>query len=321
MALVKSAVTKAINQGSNPGYLTFSGTGPVSGVSGVGAFSGPFYVETQVLTYTYKRVPNFRFTKGEISLSSMNNSLNTYSTHLLVRIDKATVTREKVYDWYETSSYIQPQRFTLYSASSDETGQTYGTPAAGTMCVGGLVDTTQPWYFRRPWDTSLGDNESDMGVFPLEYETETPNQWHNWLGDAYNYVAESSITCGVSSTPETPIDYPWSDSLFWLCFPYTTEVSIKGQTAGFPGQQTCEQTIPGAGGFKATSIETLLYLGHHIGTYSVDQDDVGDTQQTTDAIADSLSLTSSVERRWVKSPDGARIRQNHYAKSRHYWGG
>tara|TARA_R110002020_G_scaffold401810_1_gene612005 strand:+ start:1694 stop:2671 length:978 start_codon:yes stop_codon:yes gene_type:complete len=322
--VVSSPVSKAANLGSNPGYLTFSGTGPVSGVSGVGYFSGPFYVETQELTYSYKRVPYFSFSHGNISLSSMNEELNTWSTVLLVKISKALVRKEKVYDWYETSSYIQPQRFTVYSASADETGQTYGTPAAGTMCVGGLVDTTQPWYFRRPWDASLGDNESDMGVFPLQVKIPGASPViQDWFGDAYNYTVESSLACSVSATPQNPIDYPWSENIFWACFDTVGVMSIKAPTPSFPGMETCEQTLPGAGGFTATNIIKLNTLGQKVGTYSTDQDDAGDIQLVTDMISDLLAMQiiNLDPRQFTRSPDGLAVNNPEYAKSRHYWGG
>ena len=324
--VVTSPVSKKINTAFSPGYLSFSSTGPVSGVSSVGYFSGPHYVETQTLTFAYKRVPYFRLVEGNVSLSSMNSELDWMNTVLLIQLDKVLVTKEKVYDWYETSSYIQPQRFTLYSVSADETGQTYGTPAAGTMSVQGIVDTTQPYYYRRLWDDSI-DNESDMGTFPLMVESGAfGGSLEAYQGDGYNYLMANHLNCGVSASPEHPMDWiNINEPQFRHSITQSQgNISLLAASNKWTGHRNCFGDHFPNGGYIPTNIGITTVLGFKPGTYSSDQDDPGDVQVLVDSIGQQISIDISQGGnsivRFVRSPDALGVCNPEYVPGRHYWG-
>ena len=338
--IIRSAAPKAASLGSSPGFLTFSGTLPVSGVSGVGYFSGPFYVETQTLNISYKRVPHFTFSHGSLNLSAGNLSPTLGGTYLALQV-RPSVTKEKVYDWFETSSYTQPQRFTLYSASADYTGKTYGTPAAGTLCVQGNINTTQPWYFRRPWtaeDELKAQNWTESGVRDvITFVTHPdsiassplfPPPGSNHTAYSYRPIARSSTNCikdsllAVGEPNSTPQDSFNHLSISNLSFWHT----VGGKTAGNnqvqvrtgsisnypPGSnvnQFCYQAThtSNANHYWGALVQDNHMLGFKLGTYSVDQDATGDVQVLVDEIADIIAKnwndgSSSIEYDYFVGP-------------------
>ncbi len=325
--VVTSPVSKKINTAFSPGYLSFSSTGPVSGVSGVGYFSGPHYEETQELTFAYKRVPYFRMIEGDITLSSMNAELDWMHTQLLIQLRSVIVTKRKVWDWYETSSYIQPQRFTLYSVSADEMGQTYGTPAAGTMSVQGIIATTQPYYYRRLWDDGI-DNESDMGTYPLMAESGGFGALEPYQGDGYNYTMANHTNCGVSASPQDPMDWVnINEPQFWHALTQSQgRIKILAASNKWGGHRSCLADHFPNGGYIPTNIGVTNggVLGFKPGTYSSDQDDPGDVQVLVDAIGQKISVDISQggagTPRFVRAPDALGVCNPEYVPGRHYWG-
>ncbi len=322
--LVRTPVAKKSAAAFSPGYLTFSSTGPVSGVSGVGYFSGPHYVETQTLDIYYKRVPRFKFNQGTISLSSVTLAPHYLGTHLLLTI-RPKVTKEKVYDWYETSSYTQSQRFTVYSVSADDqSGKTYGTPAAGTLSVRGDILTTQPWYFRRPWttqdDTDSATWTTNGIVTPQRYaEALRPHPNHPGYGGLPGVTSPGYALQAYSYRPfanDRPTDC-YKDALIGPEYPNSTHppffigpivlndvnfwYTIAGETLGdsevqteygypnWTGDDTC--LPPGQTGpfFSTNAIVDNHMFGNKLGAYSSEQDNTADVQLLVDGIADVIA--------------------------------
>ena len=92
----------------------------------------------------------------------MDNSLNLSSASatylhantILACIITANYSRKKVDAIFSTSSYQQPQKFEFLSVSTDAGGNSYGDVNASCLGPAGDIVTTQPWYYRRPWDAS-----------------------------------------------------------------------------------------------------------------------------------------------------------------------
>jgi len=141
-----------------------SGIPAVSGAaSGLGTIdsSGPWFIETQSMEVEYFRYPRMsraRLSNADFALSGFVPAVNVvsgyqYHTALAAKIN-VTYTATKSYDRYTTSSYTQPQKFTVYPASADANGISYGTLVTGTLGPGGSIKTTQKYFNRRPWDNS-----------------------------------------------------------------------------------------------------------------------------------------------------------------------
>jgi len=135
-------------------YAASSASGIVQGLGTYYAsgFSGPFLEETQTLNIDYVRVP-----MGG-SVSSTSPALNSYGVGIRIAgtglqiVTTASYSRRKVYNWYDVSSFQQPQKFQWNAMSADSYGNTYGTLTASTLGPQGTVMTTQPYYNRRPWN-------------------------------------------------------------------------------------------------------------------------------------------------------------------------
>tara|TARA_R110002020_G_scaffold401809_1_gene612001 strand:+ start:584 stop:1696 length:1113 start_codon:yes stop_codon:yes gene_type:complete len=366
--IVRSAAPKAQSAASYPGYLSLSSTGPVSGVSAVGYFSGPHYVETQSLTITYKRMPHFHFSHGSLNLSAGNLSPTIAGTYLALQVSPI-VTREKVYDWYETSSYTQPQRFTVYSASADYNGKTYGTPAAGTLCVQGNILTTQPWYFRRPWtaaddvtsqswtpepgvrlETRLHPHPDSLafgpGLFGEYGSANTAYSYRPIARHGNNCIKDSLLAVGEpNNTPQDSFNhYGLYNRTFWDSVAGKTAANNQVQVNGTLNWSPPGSDQQGEFCYQATHISNATYytpsflqdnhqLGFKSGAYGADQDSTGDIQVLVDEIADIIAKdwndgSSSIEydyfvgtclhqpfqNKWMS------LANQHYSKSRHYWG-
>tara|TARA_Y100000004_G_scaffold32548_1_gene34233 strand:- start:3406 stop:4317 length:912 start_codon:yes stop_codon:yes gene_type:complete len=141
-----------------------SGIPAVSGAaSGLGTLdsSGPWFIETQSMEVEYFRYPTVsraRVSNADFALSGYVPAVNVvsgyqYNTALAAKVN-VTYTATKSYDRYTTSSYTQPQKFTVYPASADANGISYGTLATGTLGPGGSIKTIQKYFNRRPWDNS-----------------------------------------------------------------------------------------------------------------------------------------------------------------------
>lgn len=302
-------------------YPTLSGTGPVSGVSGVGALSGPWMVEKQQLNFRYKRVPRFKYIPGSVNLSSMNTEALTTATTLLIKLTDVNYKVVKVHDDFSTSTYTQPQRFAVYAASADETGMSYGAVTAGTFSVEGEVITTQDWYFRRLWDDNI-DTEISCR---LKYLDETP-----YAGPAYNYMGFNNFDCSVGP-PDVNIETPGiTEPQFWKSMGWSTAFDrrfkvMDGPNHAFSDYLSCD----GFQGSVPPQIDPTISLptvsfGNKPGAYSSAQDTTDDVQIIVDQIganiADDFQSQDFQHGKFVDDHSGRKVRNVYYSNTRHYWG-
>jgi hypothetical protein len=86
-----------------------------------------------------------------ISLSAINFGEAIGKTFLLAKVE-CSYSKVKDYSTYETSSFQQPQKFEVYAASADSSGQSYGSINASCLGPAGNIITAQPYYRRTYWD-------------------------------------------------------------------------------------------------------------------------------------------------------------------------
>tara|TARA_R110000824_G_scaffold232550_1_gene420657 strand:+ start:222 stop:1280 length:1059 start_codon:yes stop_codon:yes gene_type:complete len=335
------------------GISTLSGTGPASGVSGVGSFSGPFYVEEQQLTINYKRVPFFKFGHGSLNLSAGNLNPEILATHLIESVLPLVIKR-KVYDWYETSSYLQLQRFSVYSTSEDYTGMTYGEPAAGALGVAGLIITTQPYYFRRDWtDQDTIDSASWNSPGVSDFGQFEPNPLVNCqfgaVSRAKSYRPFNSHDCFIDALidPDNggwgqthhPFDPTWLGSVtYWDTIAGATVGDTRAQVLNTNILGTAESCTPSEPYIKTHGLMDNHQLGWKSGAYDAAQDTITDVQPYVDTIADIIAkpfdtgnLASIADPSdYFVYGDGSvpfgscqgifAVNNVAYDKSRHYWG-
>jgi len=193
-----------------------SGIPAVSGAaSGLGTIdsSGPWFIETQSMEVEYFRFPSLsraRLSNADFALSGYVPAVNVvsgyqYNTALAAKVS-VTYTATKSYDRYTTSSYTQPQKFTVFPASADANGISYGTLATGTLGPGGSVKTTQKYFNRRPWDNSdFTASQTEEGytyycvassynspVVDYVNQTNLWNKYSVFLGDTWEIFPELS---------------------------------------------------------------------------------------------------------------------------------
>lgn len=145
-----------------------SGVTPVSGVSGiVGQYAGPHYVEEQSLNISYVRVPRGYSNSNTLKLNDASATYRIGATALACVVT-ANYSRKKVDAVFDTSSYQQSQKFQFLGVSADAEGNTYGDIDASTLGPAGDIVTSQPWYYRRPWDDT-SDTEIVSSVTVATY--------------------------------------------------------------------------------------------------------------------------------------------------------
>jgi len=138
-----------------PPTYSASGVAPVSGVLGTSStFSGPWFEVEQGMDITYSRWPRGQLSSVELNLSS-NNVTFANNGSIVVAQTNAYVNAKKTYTQYSTSSFQQPQKFSIVAASNDYQGNYYGVIPAGMMGPAGDVTTSQPYYLREQWDQSV----------------------------------------------------------------------------------------------------------------------------------------------------------------------
>tara|TARA_R110002012_G_scaffold232234_2_gene404942 strand:+ start:1467 stop:2309 length:843 start_codon:yes stop_codon:yes gene_type:complete len=260
--------------------FSMSGTGPVSGVSGTGALSGPFFIQEQSLNYDYVRVPYGFLSSVVVSLSGSTwNAVNTGSV-LMVRAT-ANYNVRKSYEWFETSSFQQGQRFSIEAASADSQGNTYcnQTPSdcglasfSSTYGPAGRVYTSQKWYKREPWIEGQHE-ETDQTVVGYNYQ-------------AYN--DNGSIPDPQSGTNAMDAELVWGD--FKSTFSTDNIDGEQGMTARMWTEVAPKQ-----------------------GTYSYGQDLVDDVINNTDMLGDHFNLGG------LFSQQGPQVTLFPYRWTRHDW--
>lgn len=158
------------------------------------AYPGPWRIETQTLRIDYERVPftySYTMTGNVNALSgTMSASGPVQGTKLVYRVT-AEHKVSKSYDLFDTSTYVQNQRFKVVANTEDAYGNTYGDLSAGTDVNGntgsqfalgprGVIITEEPYYNRRLWDDDLDAtsvntfNGTDVRYYRLFYINVTP---------------------------------------------------------------------------------------------------------------------------------------------------
>lgn len=156
-------------QTTNPtvGYpVNLSGTIPTSGtfVDTVD-LNPPYFVETQTLNIEYWRVPHYgSVSSAEVNLSSASVTYSpTPSTRFVCKVN-AEYESHKDWNYFDLSTYQQPQEFEAYAVSADLHGNTYGTLNASSLGPMGKIVTTVPWYRRVKWNDASGHAEAKQSV-------------------------------------------------------------------------------------------------------------------------------------------------------------
>ena len=306
------------------GYAAVSGWGPASGLSGIGSLSGPWYVEKQQLNFRYKRVPRHSFIRGHINLSSLSTEFIAWGTTMLVEIYDVNYKVVKIYDDYSTSTYTQPQRFTVYSSSADETGMSYGTHVAGTLNVEGNIVTTQDWYFRRLWVEGV-DEEVAVAW--------TDSNGTPFMGNGYNYHAANSYDCSVGPPQKSFDTQLLTTPLFWDSVADHTQWDnsfriLNGPHTAFSDSLECGGNVNGLGDVDESQVNmtytpiTVTFLGG----YSTSQDTVSHVSQFVDEIGTVISAgfdgtgNPTCCKGIISSPNAHQVRNKWYQITRHYWG-
>ena len=114
---------------SAPTTYAASGMAPASGViTEASSLSGPWLIETQSLTMDLVRVPGQGLVASShtITLSGCEVSYGPTQKTNLKMVGVATYERTLDYSQYTTSSYQQPQTFTINSVAEDINGVSYG---------------------------------------------------------------------------------------------------------------------------------------------------------------------------------------------------
>lgn len=201
-----------VSSGGGYGYV-LSGLGAPSGdVSSTGfATSGPWYIEEQWKTVTYRRVPeayprNTMHESVSVSLSGVDSdyidgvyggSANVAGTRMICNV-VAAVESHKSYDLYSASAYQQPQKFTAYPASSDHRGITYGAITASSLGCAGSILTTQKFHVRRPWNSN------------------TDSEFSQSITRGYNYQVDTSSDGAIFVSGNSAEDAVWTQDLRFL---------------------------------------------------------------------------------------------------------
>ena len=135
---------------TNRTTLNASGINVVSGVPNSSGYDGPWYIEEQRLNIAYRRVPTAKLDDFDCSLANITYSGYIQATELACFLF-AEVKGYKDWGHYSTSSWSQPQTFTIFAASADASGNAYGDLTASSWGPAGEVVTRDPFYSRVPW--------------------------------------------------------------------------------------------------------------------------------------------------------------------------
>lgn len=222
-----------------------SASATTSGLNGYNS-SGPWLIEEQSMSIDYFRTPAWvtrqNVTSQDFALSGgMPDSIvsgNLGGSKISARVE-AYVKRVKTYDTYQTSSYNQPQRFTVSPNSTDINGLSYGTITVGKLGPAGSITTTQKYYNRRPWVEGIDSTydkaaigftwyhrtyahvSSMPGVFTASTVAASYRDQQPALGDFSQFLGErwafSEIVPMDSSIGTTVYVFPYSHSnMGWL---------------------------------------------------------------------------------------------------------
>ena len=204
-------ISPPVNVSGGTGNVTVSGLSPASGFVGAsGTFGGPHCITEQWLSVNYFRAPQYSWenvSPRDFSLSSTVPTSTVVSGSPIVTTVwgkvTATVRVRKSYDRFSTSSYQQPQKFTVLATSADANGNTYGALTQGGLGPAGEIQTSQKFYNRRAW---------------LSTDTEIDHTTEGWT---YNFGV-----CSTGTGNFAPGTSPWNNQgkifgKFWLTHGWT----------------------------------------------------------------------------------------------------
>ena len=136
------------------GAIFNSSAGPAVDASADGALSGPHFIQQQAMFVMGARsgVRGARNTAASsFCLSAQEESYLVGGTQLISQLWVMTV-NEKSYENFATSSFYQPQKFTLYPGVTDYQGNTYNLPIGYQFGPSFYIATTQTGIKRELWD-------------------------------------------------------------------------------------------------------------------------------------------------------------------------
>jgi hypothetical protein len=200
--------------------------------SGNSPTSGPHAIERQTLEIIYARVPKAHQTNPGVSLNSASCTYQIDGTYLQAVV-KASYSMTKSYDFFNTSSFQQPQQFQVLSTSTDAEGFSYGTPDTSSLGPTGKVITSQPWYKRVPWDGNL-HTESASSIQGVTFGAVTSSGSGGVIspyGDIFGSYFDVVIPhyakgAFIEGHPLNHLTYT-AKQLFWLNGNYTTSQETK----------------------------------------------------------------------------------------------
>ena len=207
----------------NPGIGStsgFSGSGipPVSSVGGpTSSYAGPHYVEKQDLTIQYTRVPEgawYQATTTNTLSGASANPIPLMNTQIAC-IATARYERRKIDAIFDTSTAQNPQKFQVLAVSADYQGITYGDLNASTMGPQGTIITSQPWYYRRPWNDTQ-DTEIVSSVVVANFA-----------------IAASGFPSGIEAYPQTNYMSNFDAFLINPAYPHTFLYSFQPTKMGY----------------------------------------------------------------------------------------
>jgi len=134
-----------LSTGTGGDFATASGSTASGTLSGL---TGPWYIETQSLNIYYARVPYQRGADTTVSLASATTTNGSIEKTCIAYWYEAVYDTTVSYNAFATSATQQPQEFTIYAASGDVNGVTYGNISASTLGPMGNIITTKPFISR-----------------------------------------------------------------------------------------------------------------------------------------------------------------------------
>jgi len=150
-----------------PGSYYASGIVSTSGAT-AGTYQGPWFVEEQGMDISYHRVPYGSLSSFDLRLSGATVTEKVNGTMLVCEIT-AYYTSHKDWNFYNTSTWSQAQKFEFVNFSADSYGHTYGALTASTLGPMGSIITKQPYYNRRLWSDLSGDASASKQITGANY--------------------------------------------------------------------------------------------------------------------------------------------------------
>lgn len=119
-----------------------------------GSYTGDWMIRTQILSFSYWRVPRAEAIYSKIKLGPAEINYNITETELfLYDIEPQVIVYKELGTTYDTLTASRSQKFSLMASEQDgNDNDSYGSVAPGTLGPQGEIYTNQSAYFRRVWD-------------------------------------------------------------------------------------------------------------------------------------------------------------------------